>query len=1042
MLLFTGGAVLLGGQAPAEERIAENRTKAHSDAGGGVAAIEHELLGARDALSAQIAALRESQRQLQTEIARHQQMAAEREQAEARARNSEITLRRIFDASPDAMSARRLRDRVIIECNPEYLRLTGYRREDVIGRTSVALGLWRPAQEQRFFALLQRQGFVRNWSDNFPMPDGTVVPMLISAVIADLGGERCAIMTGRDIRELKTAERELIAAREALSAQVRTLRDTELRLRAEIEQREQIIAERRRAQKKVAESETTLRKIFDTSIDAISIRRLRDSSYIDANHAFTVLSGFHRSELIGRSLDELNLRADNLKLAFLNSLVSKGYVRNMEGRLRRKDGSIVPIMTSGVLIELDGEPCVAAITRDITQSKKIESELISAREAALAASSAKSEFLSSMSHEIRTPMTAILGMADLLWETPLTLHQRRYLETMRTNGDALLALINDILDLAKVESGQLVLEKANFELDQLIEKVIETFATRAHEKGLELSARISPEVELELNGDPLRLRQILINLLSNAVKFTRAGEVLLTVEHDPAPPRSADRPGSRWFQFSVADTGIGIPEEKISAIFSSFTQADSSITRQFGGTGLGLAIVKRLVEFHGGRISVDSRITTGSTFRFSIPLTVRSSQHRAITPGKTALAGYRVLVADDTGINRQVIREVLAPQGASVDEAASGEQALEIIEQAHRSGQAYDLILLDSRMPTINGFEVAAKLRRNSIGNSAISNLTRSIVLMLASDDLATSLEQINELGLARYIVKPIRPHDLLEAAAVITDPVAAHIVPSAAPILEQHNAAAAPLKVLLAEDSVDNRMLIKTYLKGGGYQVEEAENGKVAIEKFIAGKFDVALMDIQMPLVDGYTAVRAIRQWEHKRQLSRLPIIALTASAMDEAVHRSLQAGCDSHVSKPVNRATLIEAIREAISRAPASGGAPPGEAADPAAASAALNMAKLVTPVDAALIDLMPEFLARKREDTVAIESAVNRLDFETMRLLGHRIKGEGSSYGLETISEIGAALEDAGHRHDGPSARKLANALTNYLARVTVTPRAAAD
>ena len=1009
---------------------------------------EHALMIAREELSAQIEALHESQGLLRLEF-------AEREQAEKRLRESEAKLRKVFEASLDAVSIRRIRDDRLIEVNRECVRAFGHSREELLSRPMSELHMWGDLnQRAAFYREIRARGHVRNFESEYRTKDGRIVPSVVSGVVLELSGEPCVLVVTRDNTRFKQAERELVRAHEALSAQVQALRESQVRLQAEIEQRERILAERQEAQRMVRESEAKLRKVLDSSLDAIVVRRLRDDSYLDINHEFMNLTGYNRDEIIGHTVDELKLRPDHTEPIFVASLLADGVVRNVERMLRRKDGSIVPISESGVLLELDGEPCAVSIIRDITQPKKAEADLIAARESALSASEAKSEFLSSMSHEIRTPMNAILGMAQLLWETPLSLYQRRYLETMRANGDALLALIDNILDLAKVESGQLILESVNFELDDLVEKAIETLGIRAHEKGLELAARIAPDVPLGLAGDPLRLRQILINLLGNAIKFTSQGEVLLTVERDPAPPQAAGRTSAAaWLSFSISDTGIGIPAEKLATIFSSFTQADSSVTRQFGGTGLGLAIVKRLVEFHGGQIKLESQVGSGSTFSFSIPVAVRATETPKDTINETAFPGRRMLVVDDTEINRRVAREILAARGALVDEATGAEAALKIIEQARAAGKPYDLVLLDSRMPGASAFDIVSRMKlvraRDGTGPAEANGAPESagtdgtperVVLMLASDDLVSGLEGMRELGLTTYIVKPIRRRDLLEAASAAVGSLGPSLaVQSASPTRAGSAEPATPLKILLAEDSSDNRMLIRAYLKSGNYLIDEAENGENAIDKFMASQYDLVLMDIQMPIVDGYTAVRTIRQWEANHQRPRTPIIALTASAMNEAVNRSLQVGCDSHVSKPVKRTTLLEAIRAATAErrpepAPA---AETGNGLSPPAHPAAVE--KIVVEIDADLSELIPEYLAHKRADCMTLNSAVERRDFATVAALGHRMKGDGGSYGFEPISEIGAGLMSAARREDGSDARRLTDLFADYLARIEIVFKA---
>ena len=383
------------------------------------------------------------------------------------------------------------------------------------------------------------------------------------------------------------------------------------KLKQEGARRETAIAELERTHSQLAQSETKLRRVFEASQDTVCINSLVDGRYIDISKDSLLGGdlGYRRDEALGSSNRALRVWAsEEQRERFASQLRRDGAVSNFEADIRLKDGSIRPCVISGSVVELDGEPCALTVTSDVSKLKQTERELIEAREAALAASQAKSEFLSSMSHEIRTPMNAILGMADLIGETKLGREQRKYLDIMTNNGNALVHLINDILDLAKIESGRLRLDEGEFDLEELVEQLADTLRLRAHEKGLELAVRILPEVPLGLIGDQLRLRQVLINLVGNALKFTEHGEVVLTVENDP----EAHQPGA--LRFVVRDTGIGIAAQSLDKIFDSFTQADSSTTRKYGGSGLGLAIGKRLVELMGGRLWAESRPDAGSSF--------------------------------------------------------------------------------------------------------------------------------------------------------------------------------------------------------------------------------------------------------------------------------------------------------------------------------------------------------------------------------------------------------------------------------------------
>ena len=693
----------------------------------------------------------------------------------------------------------------------------------------------------------------------------------------------------------------------------------------QIAEREAAAAQRERAQQQLRESEAQLRKVFDTSLDFISINHLGSGHFIDANREFVSTLGYGVDEVIGRSPVELGLWAhpDQWR-SFVDQLERQGFVRNMEAEMRTKEGRLLPTQISAALAEVEGEPCVISVTRDITHAKRVEGALIAAREAALAGSEAKSEFVSNISHEIRTPMNAILGTADLLSDTALSFEQRHFVETIQANGSAMLALVNGVLDLARVESGQLSLERVEFDLRELVEMTLEALATSAHEKKLELAARIMPAVPLALIGDPMRLRQILINLLGNAIKFTERGEIIVTVEALPpsASLEVADgEQGRGWFRISVADTGVGIPMDRRAAIFAGFAQANSSTARTYGGSGLGLAIAKQLVELMGGRIGVESEVGQGSTFSIVVPFDLQTGAAGADalqTEREGLLRGKRVLIADDTLANRVIAGEWLAQHGAEVMGVIDGAGAFDEVQRARLGGHRYDVVVIDARMPGMDGITLAEKVLGDRGGDNSMP--CEAMVLMLTSDDLTSALVRMREIGFdsslrCSYVVKPLKRSELLTVIARVLSPIGKVEPPerSQPAAIEAAAARLRPLRILLAEDSIDNRLLIEAFLKQYPYTLEFAENGQDAIERVIAAPFDLVLMDIQMPVVDGYTAVRTIREWERKQRQVPVPIIALTASALDEAVRRSVEAGCDAHLSKPIRRATLIEAILNA---------------------------------------------------------------------------------------------------------------------------------
>jgi PAS domain S-box-containing protein len=784
-------------------------------------------------------------------------------EAERKARNSEATLRKIFDANLDAVTIADPVTRRFTDVNHEFSRATGFSREEVLGKTYWEIGVWRSREESdNFAATLGRTGEVRNMRANFYAKDGSLIPCLISGVILELDGKPSCMTITRDIGDLVAAEQKL------------------------------------------KDSEAMLREIFDSSIDNISLTVLSDGVIIDVNNELVRSLGLAKNEIVGKTFMDLNVWVSTERLnLFVEALVKQREVRNFKAVFRAINGSTFPALISAVVLELGGRECVLSVTRDIT-------DLEVARQKAEAASRAKTEFLSSMSHEIRTPMNAILGMADLMGESDLGSEQRRYLETIISNGNALLALINSILDLARVESGRLSLESVAFDVVELTEKVADTLAVRAHGKGIELAVRFGSGLPPMLVGDPLRLRQVLTNLIGNAIKFTTRGEIVIDVALNPAQPSPPS------LLFSVRDTGVGIAPDALPNIFSAFTQADSSTTRKYGGSGLGLTIVERLVALMGGRVWVESELGAGSTFYFTAELGLppaatnesEKREHRGLE-----LSSVRALVVDDNATVRSIIAGMLSAGGAVVTEAGSGADGILAIDDANRNRAAFGLLLVDAQMPAMDDFEMIRRMRLGPNGNAPI-------VMLVTSNGLTTRLNAMRMLGVKHYVVKPVKGHELYaaisNAMADVATPAPAAVEPR--PELAPNGSAAhlldRPLSVLLADDSADNRLLVAAYLKKSRYVLDEVENGQAALDRFMTRAYDLVLMDIQMPVLDGYSAVRMIRQWETANQRRRTPIIALTASALEIDVRRALEVGCDLHVSKPVKKSTLLRAIEDVV--------------------------------------------------------------------------------------------------------------------------------
>jgi two-component system sensor histidine kinase/response regulator len=545
---------------------------------------------------------------------------------------------------------------------------------------------------------------------------------------------------------------------------------------------------------------------------------------------------------------------------------------------------------------------IIMFTELITERKQIQEALLQAKDAAETATRAKSEFLANMSHEIRTPMNAIVGMADLLGETSLTDEQGKYVRIFRNAGQNLMTLLNDILDLSKVEAKQVELERIHFDLQDVIDNVIDLLALRARDKNIEPTCYVSSAVPRFLYGDPTRLQQILLNLVGNAIKFTDQGSIELRVVPNP----EISEPGA--LLFSVTDTGIGIPQDKLESIFESFTQAHVSTARKYGGTGLGLSISKQLATLMGGRIWAQSRVGQGSTISCALRFDVEPESPEAALSALTDLNALRVLVVDDNATNRLIAREALTAWAMQAGEAPDGLTALAELKRAREAGEPYEFVLLDSRMPDLNGFEVAERIRADPF-------LQGLAILMLTSDFGGSTyrsgeVARTYDLGLAGYLEKPIKRSELRRALAIAhrrTQGLPPLPRQAEAPVaLVDHRA----LRILVVEDSTDNQLLVKAYLKTTPYKVDIAENGRIACDMVTVGRYDLVLMDIHMPVMDGYTTTATIREWEMKQGIPPTPILALTAYAYPEDKRRIKAVGCNGVLAKPIKKAALLEAI------------------------------------------------------------------------------------------------------------------------------------